>query len=426
MLACVLLFSVIPAGANNSSAYDGPGEEFLEKQTISNMQYEKLLDNMDSANYGGMYINEDGMLTILVIDNAEVEKAVNETKEAFKSEALVAADKNEVLSELSLKATELTEITDIEEVQYDKEALLMAESQQIIIEQAAYSKEYLDAVQAVLEEYMPELDIKTLGVDPVINSLVVGVPEITDELKAAIINIIGNDDCLSYEKDEGAEFTYTLLNGAEVRSDLGYFSIGVGAKLGGRKGWLTCGHAVVQNQIVYTSGCFATIGKATNVSVGSYGDFAFIDASTGSCSSTNQFAYNYPYLDNDYWGSYDINDNLRMNQGLRTSGYAVVTYVDAYGAVSQKRGGFIKRFNIAGLVKGYAVYNLVEANFTSCEGDSGGPVVMIDQSYGYRSVIGIQSSASGSSSYFTDMASIVENITGTIEGYADRYTSPFA
>ena len=75
-LALSLVFACIPADANNKEAIS----TLFEKQAAGIVQYRELMTTIDNSDYGGAYLDEDGKLVVLVVNQNNVENAVNNAK----------------------------------------------------------------------------------------------------------------------------------------------------------------------------------------------------------------------------------------------------------------------------------------------------------------------------------------------------------
>ena len=128
LVACVLLFSV-SVSANDKSGNDGPSKAFIQNQSASIVQYRGLLDLTDDSDYGGMYIDENGVLNVLVVDNAEVQAAVNSVKSSIKQAPATALSADELYSKAS--AAEVNSVAELAKAdnkfEYDKETLQRSE-----------------------------------------------------------------------------------------------------------------------------------------------------------------------------------------------------------------------------------------------------------------------------------------------------------
>ncbi len=433
LVACVLLFSV-SVSANDKSGNDGPSKAFIQNQSASIVQYRGLLDLTDDSDYGGMYIDENGVLNVLVVDNAEVQAAVNSVKSSIKQASATALSADELYSKAS--AAEVNSVAELAKAdnkfEYDKETLQRAEIQQIIIKPAAYSKEYLDSIQTTLEDYMEQLDIVLIGVDEIDNRVDVDMLDVSDEIIAEIEELIGKSGisaCSFEEVPERPKTNYSVTNASSVYKDLGngygnFYSLGVGATVDGRPGWLICGHGLSVGDTIYATGCNSPIGRVTNQHLGSYGDFAFIERTSMQYTITNKIVDASDLRKSYYWGMYEDGPYV-FSQGL-SWGFPVGTYVEKFGQTTGKTGGFIKKLNGTADYDEGRVKNLIWATYDSAGGDSGSPITVYLADGRYRTVIGIHSGSGYRDSFerhmafFTDMEDLVERITTThnVQAYA--------
>lgn len=75
-LALSLVFACIPADANNKEAIS----TLFEKQAAGIVQYRESMTTINNSDYGGAYLDEDGKLVVLVVNQNNVENAVNNAK----------------------------------------------------------------------------------------------------------------------------------------------------------------------------------------------------------------------------------------------------------------------------------------------------------------------------------------------------------
>ena len=409
---------------------DGPSRAFLLKQSASIVQYRELLELTDEADYGGMYIDENGVLNILVVDSGKVQTAINSAKSAISADSAAALSAKELSAQAAsaAKANTLMEVTSAEAgTAFAKETLQRAEAQQIVIKPAAYSKAYLDSIQEALGEYMEELDIAGIGVDEMSNRVDIEMLDTSDEMLDDVEEIIGQSAmaaCNFMEVSELPQTTaYSVTNASGVykhlgNNEIGCYTLGVGATVDGRTGWLMCGHGLNVGDVIYANGCNNPIGKVTNQHLGDYGDFAFIERISSSQYRITYKIVNVSNLSETYYWGISENGPYTFSQGL-SYGFPVGTYVEKFGQTTGKTGGFIKKVEINIKYKEGIAEKLIVATYDSAEGDSGGPITVSIPEGQYRTVIGFTSGIGymaqygGYVSFFTDVEDLIEEITPT-------------
>ena len=424
LVACVLLFSVY-ASASNQMVSDGPSRAFLLKQSASIVQYRELLELTDEADYGGMYIDENGVLNILVVDSGKVQAAINSAKSAISADSAAALSAKELSAQAAsaAKTNTLMEVTSAEAgTAFAKETLQRAEAQQIVIKPAAYSKAYLDSIQEALGEYMEELDIAGIGVDETNNRVDIEMLDTSDEMLDDVEEIIGQSAmaaCNFMEVSELPQTTaYSVTNASGVHTPFGGYTLGVGVTVDEKAGWLICGHGTEAGDYFYANGCNNAIGKVTIKHFGENGDFAFIERISSSQYRITNKIVNVSNLSETYYWGISENGPYTFSQGL-SYGFPVGTYVEKFGQTTGKTGGFIRQLNYTAHYAETDAKHLIRTTYDSAEGDSGGPITVSIPEGQYRTVIGFTSGIGymaqygGYVSFFTDVEDLIEEITPT-------------
>ncbi len=286
----------------------------------------------------------------------------------------------------------------------------------IIIEYVNNSYNYLND----LKEMISELTIKngkriyknfsSVSIDIVKNKIKVNLVSNNGQEQTDFIKMVENSSSSTYsllnlsklELIDFGEATYTATSinaGQRVPVPAGGCSVGFRTKYNGKIGFVTAGHCLIGN------GGINGIVRLVNYSNGGSGDYGFVEANQYTGTLTNKIAFpskNGPTVLND------INNqcpSLYRGTKVAMSGSATAKYVD---------GNIIELDTNACYVTGECIYGLMETNFGSKLGDSGGTVYLpLSDKNGGGVVVGVVSGGDVNNMYFTSINNMpIEFISG--------------
>ena len=309
--------------------------ELLEKSFV--FENEKTIY---PDNFGGSYVNENNELVVQIVNNLKAKKLkYNSAKKE------ITLDNDIIKEVVNYSYNDLTEVND---------AII----------------NYFSNHRA--DEYFVGnyVDVKN-------NIVVVELKEINNDyinkFKREVINSnmiefkVGERATTASSSKAGGNFTYetTFTKGSATITRSGSCSIGARAKRNGVSGYITAGHCF--GDMGYNTSTTLTttsIGTFVTRSYSSSMDAAFIKLNSGNTVTNN------------------LNDSGYQAKFINTTGqnyYTVGTTVAKDGAASKYSNGTIHTLNYS-ITDSSGVYhtNIVRANLSSANGDSGGPVFTVN------------------------------------------------
>ena len=379
MSLCMMFVSMICVSAEelhvpqDDQILQEKDELFMERQGESLTTYFAVKDELseDKETYGGVYIDDNGDLNIMIVNSSPVE--LQET---------ASAENNRY-------------VKDYQNIVADQRS----EDQNIVYHLVNYSLDYLKSVQNTLMNNSDEFEILSSYIDESQNTIVVGYSSDTFN-KQNVLDFVGENEMIVFTEVDEPQLdssNLTLRNGTGVRSDSSDFTIACGAKLGNDYGFITAGHCGdVGTRVYYKTEYIGTITKS--VFAGNT-DAAFIKRSSASTKSTTEFTDGTAYKA----GMSNYGNGALNVIGSWPTGTSVV----AYGSKTVKSSGQIKSTSYSVNYKKVNVKlsNMVLATCKSQAGDSGGAVKATIRHNGLTTVYlsGIISGHSNDELVYTDI-----------------------
>lgn len=345
-LSLLLVFTSFPMFAQADSNKT-VSAAYLSNHNDSIKLYQTIVDNIDKGKYGGMYLDDQGILNINTTDMPTIKSYVAK----FKSD-----------------------------------------TQTVLYNDVKYSYKQLENCYNKLFNSMDKLGISAIDIDEKNDCINVGVCQLSDVKKQTILSSINEDFINFYDLPAPLEDTISLNCGATGNVYNGWFTLTCGATWTSGSthhyGFLSMGHDLTVGETVTNNGY--TIGTVQKIQVSGSVDAALIER------STNDFHSTYSFMDLSTYNS--------PASSYVSGGFPTGTAVTMYGASSGTLTGTILSTTWGGTIEGVKFTNLVKASYVCSGGDSGGPIKII---YGtnptYTYVAGINKATASTYSVYTDM-----------------------
>lgn len=334
----------------NASNIEKNGKEILEEQKISIKKYNKILSGLKEKDnskyykyYGGAYIGDEGELVVLLtkVSSENISKVKN-----------LSGDDSIEIKQCKYSYSELLEV--ISKINNNIDSLY---EQGIIID------EMYDDIWA--------------------NKVIISICDL-DVNKEKVVRKVINKDFMEFINSEGGlkEESVDIKGGYRIVSDDNYATstLSFCATRNGVDGYVIAGHSGnnICEEFKYNGNI---IGEVTDTAYynNSTADAAFVEAN------------NYGNLTDEVIPG-DI-------VGALTTDLPVGTTITMYGTYSGLENGTILSYNYSATINGITIKDTVKASYDSTSGDSGGPVLLYEGSYGGESRYSIVGNHRGASQY---------------------------
>jgi hypothetical protein len=327
---CIILSCYPASAAPNSQEFTNDVTAAYQATSHKSIElYQYLLDKIDRAQYGGMYLDAYGRLNIYTTNASST------------------------LSVMSL---------------IDEQVL---DNPEVVYHSAKCSYSQLENICNILTDSMQKLGIDSFFIDEKNNCVVVDIVGLTNEKKQAVLADIidSNKGCIVFDDfNEPTQPSTTISCGSSITDDTagGYmYTLCCGATWTSGSttyyGFLTAAHEnAVDDVWKYGSTIIGTEKKRQES--GSV-DAALIARASSSINSTLSFAT----------GSGSI---TYPASAFISGAFPVGTWVTMYGATTAMSTGTISTVTLTATYDGVTFTNMSQASYSSSGGDSGAPIIV--------------------------------------------------
>lgn len=342
--------------------------EYQKNVSNSLNAFQTLKANKNSLNLNDydVYIDDDGILNIMVHDDTQKQFSVGD-KITTSSKTLIQY--NDILEKENFNANS------------------------IIYRKVKFKKDYLLSIQSVLIEKIEDFNILSVGSGNINNQVEIVLSELTQTsnilyyLKENIDQFDNDSVVFSYSKENILE-AQRSFPGRPIYNTLGGGTSGFNAKdtITGKFGIVTAAHVATKNYTLYNRNDVA-IGKPTHWQYEKSMDAAFVPFNSGFEPSV----------------SIDGNSNNAITSYVKVADIIKGMPVAKFGQTTGRTTGIINDTSYAMTINGVDFTRLVACSYTSNSGDSGGPVYLNAASNGYakNSLVSIHKGSSGNNKVST-------------------------